>query len=214
MSSGTRFSGSHNRRHVPTSSACHDTSPPTAGARRSMFDRPLPLPLADCRGKPLPSSSSVTKTPPSAVGSALLRALMPRLFGFNERFGLKSDARVLRNLQAAFGEMRLQDMATRLLVTATDFHTGAQKVFSEGRLVDVIRASIAIPFIFEPWLVEGHAVHDGALTAVPPAFKERIWLFDTARIPSLIEEGARATEAIMPQLRRLLADSAPALALA
>lgn len=210
--------------------------------------------------------------------TALLRVLMPRLFGFNERFGLKSDTRVLRNLAQAFGEMRLEHTATRLLITATDFHTGAQKVFSEGRLVDVVRASIAIPFIFEPWTVEGRtyidgfmsdplpvgpavaegadiiiamgfdspmqesvrtparfsfqlsaimnnnlqharlayhgAVHQGTLITVQPAFRERIRLFDTAKIPSIIEAGEHATETIMPRLRRLLADGPPELAVA
>jgi NTE family protein len=210
--------------------------------------------------------------------SALLRALMPRLFGFNERFGLKSDTRIVQNLDQAFGDTRLEDTPTRLLITATDFHTGAQKVFAEGRLADVIRASISIPFIFKPWVIGGRtyidgfmsdplpigpaveagadiiiamgfdspmqeavrsptrfafqlsaimnnnlqharfayhqAVHEGELIAVQPVFKERVRLFDTARIPAIIEEGERATEAIMPQLRRLLADGPPALALA
>jgi hypothetical protein len=31
-------------------------------------------------------------------------------------------------------------------------------------------------------------------------------LFDTGKIPYIIEEGARATEALLPHLRRLLAD--------
>ena len=210
--------------------------------------------------------------------SALLRALMPRLLGFNENFGLKSDKLVLRNLAEAFGDSRLEDTPTKLLNTATDFHTGAQKVFAEGRLADVVRASISIPFIFRPWVIEGRtyidgfmsdplpvgpavaegadviiamgfdspmqetvrsptrfafqlsavmnnnlqqarfayhqAVHPGELIAVQPVFKQRIRLFDTAQIPAIIEEGARATEAIMPQLRRLLADGPPVLAVA
>ena len=210
--------------------------------------------------------------------SAVLRALMPRLFGFNENFGLRSDRLVLRNLEQAFGDSRLEDTPTKLLITATDFHTGAQKVFAEGRLADVVRASIAIPFIFRPWPVEGRtyidgfmsdplpigpavaegadiiiamgfdtplqeavrsptrfafqlsaimnnnlqqaqlkyhqSVHQGELIAVQPVFRERIRLFDTLKIPAIIEEGARATEAAMPQLRRLLAAGPPLLAVA
>lgn len=40
---------------------------------------------------------------------------------------------------------------------------------------------------------------------VIPEFKDHIGLFDAARIPYIIEQGARATEAIMPRLREMLA---------
>jgi NTE family protein len=39
---------------------------------------------------------------------------------------------------------------------------------------------------------------------VIPHFKEHIHLFDTDKIPYIIEVGERATEAQLPELRRLL----------
>ena len=200
---------------------------------------------------------------------AMLSALLPKLFGFNERFGMKTDTRAMRMLHTVFGGQRIEDCKIPLLITATDFHTGEQAVFSRGAMVDAIRASIAIPFIFKPWTFEGrtyvdgfmsdplpvgpavregadiiiamgfdspmqeritsparfafqmssimnnnlqrarfafhNVAHHGELIAIVPEFTQRVRLFDTAKIPYIIEQGERATEAILPELRRMLA---------
>ncbi len=79
---------------------------------------------------------------------AALQMMMPRLFGFSEHFGMKDDRLALSRFREAFGERRIEDLATRLFIAATDFHTGEQVVLASGSLVDAIRASVAIPFIF------------------------------------------------------------------
>lgn len=200
---------------------------------------------------------------------ALLRAAFPRLFGFDERFGLRNDRQVRRGIETAFGDRTFADAATRLYITATDFHTGEQVVLEQGRIRDAIRASIAIPFAFAPWEVDGRLLidgfmsdplpvgvaikegasvivamgfespyqkrvtnvgrfafqlssimtnnllrasfafhgmaHHGEVIPVLPQFRERVRLFDTGKLPYIIEEGERAMEAEMPYLRRLLA---------
>lgn len=200
---------------------------------------------------------------------ALLSVLLPRLLGFSERFGLRSDRRVMRALAQAFGDARIEDMEIPLLVTATDFRNGEQVVIDRGSVVDAIRASIAIPFVFRPWDVAGrlcvdgflsdplpvgpavregadviiamgfesnhqekvssagrfalqlssimtnnllrsrfafhNVAHHGEVIAIVPEFRERIRLFDTHLIPYIIEEGERATEAVLPHLRGVLA---------
>ena len=205
----------------------------------------------------------------SSDRSALLRMLFPRLLGFSERFGLKRDALVRARLTAAFGEATFADCKIPLYVTATDFRTGEQVTISTGRIVDAIRASIAIPFAFSPWEIDGRlcvdgflsdplpvgvAIREGAhvivamgfespyqeritsasrfafqlssimtnnllkssfafhglahhseLIAVIPQFSERIRLFDTAKIPLIIDEGEAAMALQIPYLRRLLA---------
>jgi NTE family protein len=204
---------------------------------------------------------------------AFLSALLPQVFGFDEGFGLVDDRIVLERLRAAFGERTFAEARIPLYLTATDFHTGEQVVFSSGGLVDAIRASIAIPYVFRPWrvgertLVDGFlsdpmpvgvAIREGAdviitlgfespyqtkissvlrfafqlssitsnnllkanfafhnlahhneIIPIIPQFRHRIHLFDTDKIPYVIEEGERAAEQQMPYLRRLLA-SAPA----
>lgn len=199
---------------------------------------------------------------------AMLSVVLPKLLGFGERFGMRSDRRVRRALAEAFGDARIEALETRLLITATDFRTGEQAVFDRGSLVDAIRASIAIPFIFSPSEVDGrlcidgflsdplpigpavregadiiiamgfesnyqqridspgrfafqlssivtnnllrsryafhNVAHHGEVIAIVPEFRERIGLFDTGRIPYIIEEGERATEAVLPHLVRML----------
>jgi NTE family protein len=200
---------------------------------------------------------------------SLLRAMLPQVFPFQESFGLVDDRLILQRLETAFGKHNFEDARIPLYLTATDFHTGEQKVFSSGRLVDAIRASIAIPYVFQPWKVDGHLYVDGFLTdpmpvgvaikngadvivtlgfespyqnratsvlrfafqlssimsnnllranyafhnlahhteilPIIPQFRESIHLFDTDKIPYVIEEGERAAEQQLPYLRRLLA---------
>ena len=202
---------------------------------------------------------------------AMLSLALPRLLGFSERFGMRSDRRVMHALTQAFGETRIEDLKVPLLVTATDFRTGEQVVLDRGRVVDAIRASIALPFIFKPWEVDGRLCLDGFLAdplpvgpavregadviiamgfesnyqeridsasrfalqlssimtnnllrsrfafhnvathgeviPIVPEFRERIHLFDTQKISYIIEEGERATEAILPHLLRVLAQA-------
>jgi len=199
---------------------------------------------------------------------ALLRLLMPRLFGFDGEFGLRSDAVIMERLRTVFGDGRIEDARIPLYLAATDFLTGQQKVFSSGPIVDAIRASIAVPFLFSPWRIEdrlyvdgyvsdplpvGVAIKEGARVIVAmgfespiqeritsgarfafqlssilsnnllksqfafhglahhaeilpiiPEFTQHVHLFDTGKIPYVIEEGERAAEAQMPYLTRLL----------
>jgi NTE family protein len=200
---------------------------------------------------------------------ALLAALLPRLFGFNEHFGLRRDTGMMNRLREVFGMARIEELRIPLRVTATDFHSGEQVVFDEGSLTDAIRASVSIPFVFKPWEVGGRLCVDGFVSdplpvnvaisegadivlamgfenatqhevhtpvrfafqlssimtnnlmrsryalhhlaryseviPVIPEFGEHIHLFDTTKIPHIIEQGEKATEAVLPRLREMLA---------
>ena len=199
---------------------------------------------------------------------ALLQAAAPKLFGFDPAFGLRDDHTVMGRLDAAFGDMRIEDMRIPLYLTATRFDDGAQAVFSRGRLTDAIRASIAVPFLFSPWKIDGALYMDGYMSdplpvgvaikegaqiivamgfespyqerittvgrfafqvsailsnnllksqfafhglahhaeiiPILPQFKQRIRLFDTTKIPYIIEEGEAAAREQLPYLLRLL----------
>lgn len=206
--------------------------------------------------------------------SALLRILFPKLMRFDARFGLIDDTLALERLRNAFAAYRFEDAKIPLYLTATDFTTGEQVVMHSGSLVDAIRSSIAMPYIFKPWsfedrlLIDGYmsdplpvgvaikegadiilamgfeadhqrqvdsltrfafqlssiasnnlfkanfafhnAVHHNEIIPVMPQFKERISVFNTNKIPYVIEEGERAAEEHLPYLRQLLAVTAPA----
>ena len=137
---------------------------------------------------------------------ALLSAMLPKVFGFDERFGLVDDRIVMERLRAGFGEARVEDARIPLYLTATDFFTGEQVVFSRGSVVDAVRASIAIPYVFQPWKigdrtsrrrlpVGSHAHrcrdpgrrrrhhHDGLRESVLDSHLER----DALRVPALLD---------------------------
>lgn len=215
---------------------------------------------------------------------ALLRMAFPRLLGFTERFGLKRDTLINARIADAFGDATFADCRIPLHITATDFRTGEQVIITDGRIADAVRASIAIPFAFAPWEVNGrlcvdgflsdplpvgvairegaHVIvamgfespnqerittggrfafqlstimtnnllkasfafhglaHHGEVIPVIPQFSQRIRLFDTTKVPLLIDEGEAAMREQLPYLRRLLAQgvhtgahaSAPAVA--
>ena len=200
---------------------------------------------------------------------AILQMMLPRLFGFTAEYGLRDDRRALKQLKETFGDQLIENTQIPLHIATTDFQTGEQVVLSSGRLVDALRASIAMPFVFKPWRVGDRLLADGYLSdplpvgvamreganiivaigfespaqtpinspmrfafqvstimtnnllksnfafhslahhseviAIIPEFRERIHLFDTDKIESIIEDGERAAEEQIPYLRQLLA---------
>jgi NTE family protein len=194
----------------------------------------------------------------------LLKVLLPSVFGFDENFGMVDDRLVMRRLQDAFGEARIEGARLPLFITATDFHNGEQVVLREGRMVDAIRGSIAIPYIFAPFqvgerlLTDGYLsdpmpvgvavregadailaigfespyqtrvstvmrfafqlssiasnnllksnfsfhnlAHHGEVFPIIPQFEDSIRLFDTDKLPAVIEAGERAAESQLPFL--------------
>jgi NTE family protein len=199
---------------------------------------------------------------------AMLSVLFPKLFKFDERFGMRDDSLVVKTLRQAFGDLSFEKMKIPLHIAATDFWTGEQVVMSSGSLVDAIRASIAIPLAFSPWKVGDRLLMDGFMSdplpvgvaikegadviiamgfespyqakvgslarfgfqlssvmtnnllksnfafhtlahhseviPIVPRFSQRIRLFDTDKIPLIVEEGEKATEEQVPYLKRLL----------
>ncbi len=197
--------------------------------------------------------------------NAIPKMVWPRWGGFDADFSMRDDRLILTRLHAAFGETRLEDLKLPLRVTATDAQTGKPVVLSRGRMVDALRASIALPFMFAPQHVDGQRLIDGfvsdplpvsaaadahavialgfeaplpkridgpsrllaqvtasmtnnlmqarlaaaqangmRLLHIAPVLECRVGLFDTAAMPFLVEQGRRATEAMLPAISALL----------
>ena len=92
---------------------------------------------------------------------SLLAAFMPKTFGFDGSLGLISDKPLMKALDQLFGDRGFADTAIPLHVVATDLHNGQMVALSEGRVRDAVRASIAIPYIWKPWEVDGRWLLDG-----------------------------------------------------
>lgn len=89
---------------------------------------------------------------------------LPKLFSFDSRFSLISDEVLNRVLAEGFGDKTFADTTTPLHISTTDLHTGEKVVLSEGRVVDAIRASIAIPYVWPAWQVGDRWLVDGCLS--------------------------------------------------
>ncbi len=92
---------------------------------------------------------------------SLLRAALPRLFGFTQRFGLMDDRPIMTGLRNAFGSHTFADTKIQLFLAATDMQSGQRVELSSGSLVDAVRASVAIPVLLRPWEVDGRLLIDG-----------------------------------------------------
>ncbi|MEW6325066.1 MAG: patatin-like phospholipase family protein [Nitrospirota bacterium] len=82
---------------------------------------------------------------------------------FPPRMGLATNAPMAAYLQRKIGDLRFDQLRVPLYVVATNLVTGQQKIFSEGPVIPAVRASCAIPGIFEPVLIDGELYSDGTL---------------------------------------------------
>jgi NTE family protein len=89
------------------------------------------------------------------------------------RLGLASNHRLADLIENVFEAHRFEDLRIPMAVVATNLNTGEPVVFTEGSLVDPIRASCAYPGIFEPVEIGTRWLVDGGLTAPVPTLAAR-----------------------------------------
>jgi len=84
------------------------------------------------------------------------------------RLGLASNQRLGNLIERVFESRRFEDLHIPLAVVATDLNSGEPVVFTQGNLVDAIRASCAFPGLFEPVEIGTRCLADGGLVAPVP----------------------------------------------
>jgi len=82
---------------------------------------------------------------------------------FTESSSLIDDNIMYQRLKSVFGEKSFSDTVFPLHIVATELYTGERVVISAGKILDAIRASIAIPMIFSPWKIGDQLLVDGAV---------------------------------------------------
>lgn len=92
---------------------------------------------------------------------SLLRAVAPMFFGYHEQVGLVDDRRVWNVLKEQFGDRDFSECRIPFSVATTDFRTGEKVTITEGRIIDAVRASIAIPLLLRAWPVNDRLLIDG-----------------------------------------------------
>ncbi len=84
------------------------------------------------------------------------------------RLGLASNQRLENLIGRVFESRQFEDLRIPLAVVATDLTSGEPVVFTQGNLVDAIRASCAFPGLFEPVEIGTRCLADGGLVAPVP----------------------------------------------
>lgn len=84
------------------------------------------------------------------------------------RLGLASNQRLENLIERVFESRQFEDLRVPLAVVATDLTSGEPVVFTQGNLVDAIRASCAFPGLFEPVEIGTRCLADGGLVAPVP----------------------------------------------
>ncbi len=84
------------------------------------------------------------------------------------RLGLASNQRLAGLIERVFESRQFEDLRIPLAVVATDLSSGEPVVFTQGNLIDAIRASCAFPGLFEPVEIGTRCLADGGLVAPVP----------------------------------------------
>ena len=87
--------------------------------------------------------------------------------------GLISGNRISRLLEARLAHVRIEQLAQKFVAVATELGTGHEVWMSRGGLVDAMRASYALPGIFQPVRLNGRWLVDGTLVNPVPVSAAR-----------------------------------------
>jgi NTE family protein len=84
------------------------------------------------------------------------------------RLGLASNQRLASLIERVFESRQFEQLRIPMAVVATDLANGEPVVFTQGNLVDAIRASCAFPGLFQPVEIGTRCLADGGLVAPVP----------------------------------------------
>ncbi|MDJ0612926.1 MAG: patatin-like phospholipase family protein [Rhizobiaceae bacterium] len=95
--------------------------------------------------------------------------------------GLISGMRLAERMEDEIGHLNIEDLDRRFIAIATDINSGNEIWLENGSLVSAIRASYALPGVFEPVSHLGRMMVDGALVNPVPvsacrAFEQKLVL--------------------------------------
>ncbi|WP_089025365.1 patatin-like phospholipase family protein [Bradyrhizobium mercantei] len=87
--------------------------------------------------------------------------------------GLIGGTKLAAEIEAALGQSNIEDLTVKFASVATEVRTGHEIWITQGRVVDAMRASYALPGIFAPVLIGDRWLVDGALVNPVPVSAAR-----------------------------------------
>jgi NTE family protein len=91
-----------------------------------------------------------------------------RLMDFSLKGGLIRGHRLFNLFRATFQDLEIAELATPFGAVATELSTGREIWLRHGKLLDVVRASCALPGLFTPVVHNGAVLVDGGLVNPVP----------------------------------------------
>ncbi len=90
------------------------------------------------------------------------------LLDFTITAGLIKGIRLIDFFRSNFSDVEIEELAIPFGAVATELATGREIWLREGKVLDAVRASIALPGLFTPVIREGRVIVDGALVNPVP----------------------------------------------
>jgi len=100
--------------------------------------------------------------------TGLARAQVLRLMDITWKGGLIRGQRLFNLFRATFDDPEIAELAIPFGAVATELSSGREIWLRHGKLLDVVRASIAMPGLFTPVVREGSILVDGGLVNPVP----------------------------------------------
>jgi NTE family protein len=82
--------------------------------------------------------------------------------------GLVKGNKTLEYLEKLFNKGRIEDLKIPFVAVATDVNTAETVVFDHGDMAEAIRASISVPLVYSPVLLDGRLLVDGGVSSPVP----------------------------------------------
>ena len=84
-------------------------------------------------------------------------------FDGNIDLGVFGGKNIKTRLTWIFGKKKIEDCDIPCSIIAWNLHTGEEKIFRKGSLVDAVRASMSLPWIISPYEIDGNMYIDGGI---------------------------------------------------
>jgi NTE family protein len=139
-----------------------------------------------------------------------------RFFDVGFGGGLLKGARVIAFLHQHLGDKQIGDLARPFAAVATDLRTGHEVWLRDGLVTHAVRASIALPGLFKPWVQDGQWLVDGALVNPVPVslcramgaqFVIAVDLSSPLVGPPVAKASAKKAKERMPSMAEIVMDS-------
>ncbi len=97
-----------------------------------------------------------------------MKMVLEILFDPTIKSGLIRGEKITKFIEKTMGNPYIESLKTPFYPVATDFSTGNPVVFEKGRFIKIVRASISIPFLFQPVVINDKVFTDGGLSMQVP----------------------------------------------